>query len=80
MTKKPVNKRRRAGVRPRGRKSASLKSRMRNDQAEMETERLSAIKVLFRRVSGTPGDIRSFQLCQTKRLPDGLTTTDLADL
>jgi hypothetical protein len=50
---------------------------MRNDQLEVETERLSAIKVLFRLIFGTPGDIRSFQLCQTNT---GYHTVYLEDL
>jgi hypothetical protein len=78
MTKKNmVAKRRRVDARPRRRNSV-LKSRMRDNPVGVQTEGLSTIKVLFRRVLGIiPGDIRSFQLCKTD---SGYHTVYLKDL
>jgi len=75
MTKKLGTKRHRAGVKARRCKPALLKSPIQNP---VENERLATIKVLFRRVLGmTPGEIRSFQLCQTV---SGYHTVYLKDL
>jgi hypothetical protein len=80
MTKKRMGtKRPKAGVSPRRRKSV-LKSGMRDNSVEGQTERLSTINLpsFFRRVLGiTPDDIRSFQLRKTN---SGYRTVYLKDL